>query len=184
MTEQIKPLTESRPADRTKTGGFGSYLHKVLAIVAKDVAMELRTKEMVSAMFVFSLLVILIFNFAFDLRAENQQTVAPGVLWWAWEVSGTRLFRAVVGVRRIACTADHLELGRTRVALRRITHCERTIDGLLLRTIDGERSVRLAAPDPSQLDWLASAVRAAAEQARRTPLPPHPPEELSRLRRS
>ena len=42
-----------------------------------------RTKEMVSAMFVFSLLVILIFNFAFDLRAENLNTVAPGVLWVA-----------------------------------------------------------------------------------------------------
>jgi heme exporter protein B len=88
MTEQIKPLTESRPAEGTRTGGVGSYLRKVLAIVAKDVATELRTKEMVSAMFVFSLLVILIFNFAFDLRAENQRTVAPGVLWVAIVFAG------------------------------------------------------------------------------------------------
>jgi len=88
MTEQIKPLTESRPAATTESGGFGSYLHKVWAIVAKDVATELRTKEMVSAMFVFSLLVILIFNFAFDLRAENQQADAPGVLWVAVAFAG------------------------------------------------------------------------------------------------
>jgi heme exporter protein B len=65
-----------------------SYLRKVYAIVAKDVAAELRTREMLSSMFVFSLLVILIFNFAFDLRAENQKTLAPGVLWVAIAFAG------------------------------------------------------------------------------------------------
>lgn len=60
-----------------------SYWRKVLAIVAKDVAAELRTREMLSSMFVFGLLVILIFNFAFELRAEDQTTLAPGVLWVA-----------------------------------------------------------------------------------------------------
>lgn len=65
-----------------------SYLRKVVAIVAKDVAAELRTREMLSSMFVFSLLVILIFNFAFDLRAENQKTLAPGVLWVAIAFAG------------------------------------------------------------------------------------------------
>jgi len=65
-----------------------SYLRKVLAIVIKDVSAELRTREMVSSMLVFSLLVILIFNFAFDLRADNQRTLAPGVLWVAIAFSG------------------------------------------------------------------------------------------------
>ena len=115
MTEQIKPLTESRPAEAaTRAGGIGSYLRKVLAIVAKDVATELRTKEMVSAMFIFSLLVILIFNFAFDLRAENQQTVAPGVLWVAI------VFAGMLGLSR------SFVLERDRGVL----------DGLLLAPID------------------------------------------------
>lgn len=65
-----------------------AYLRKVLAIVTKDVVAELRTREMLSSMFVFSLLVILIFNFAFDLRADNQRTLAPGVLWVAIAFSG------------------------------------------------------------------------------------------------
>jgi len=65
-----------------------SYLRKVFAVVAKDVAAELRTREMLSSMFVFSLLVIFIFNFAFDLRAENQKTLAPGVLWVAIAFAG------------------------------------------------------------------------------------------------
>jgi heme exporter protein B len=64
------------------------YLRKVFAIVAKDVVAELRTREMFSSMFVFSLLVILIFNFTFDLRAENQRTLAPGVLWVAIAFAG------------------------------------------------------------------------------------------------
>jgi heme exporter protein B len=65
-----------------------SYIRKIIAIVAKDVAAELRTREMLSSMFVFSLLVILVFNFAFDLRAENQKTLAPGVLWVAIAFAG------------------------------------------------------------------------------------------------
>jgi len=65
-----------------------SYLRKVLAIVIKDVSAELRTREMVSSMLVFSLLVILIFNFTFDLRADNQRTLAPGVLWVAIAFGG------------------------------------------------------------------------------------------------
>jgi heme exporter protein B len=65
-----------------------TYLRKVFAIVAKDVVAELRTREMLSSMFVFSLLVILIFNFAFDLRAENQKALAPGVLWVAIAFAG------------------------------------------------------------------------------------------------
>jgi heme exporter protein B len=64
------------------------YLRKVFAIIAKDVTAELRTREMLSSMFVFSLLVILIFNFAFDLRADNQRTLAPGVLWVAIAFAG------------------------------------------------------------------------------------------------
>jgi len=63
-------------------------LRKVLAIVGKDVATEIRTKEMVGAMFVFSLLILFIFNFAFDLRADNLQTLAPGVLWIAIVFAG------------------------------------------------------------------------------------------------
>ncbi|MGQ9501067.1 MAG: heme exporter protein CcmB [Anaerolineae bacterium] len=64
------------------------HLRKILAIVAKDLAAELRTRETLGAMFVFALLVIFIFNFAFELRAEDQRTLAPGVLWVAITFSG------------------------------------------------------------------------------------------------
>ncbi|MEM7346307.1 MAG: heme exporter protein CcmB [Chloroflexota bacterium] len=90
------------------------YLRKVVAIVGKDIATELRTKEIFSAMFVFSLLIIFIFNFAFDLRANNVNTLAPGVLWV------TIAFAGMLGLSR----SFILEIDRG------------VLDGLLLAPID------------------------------------------------
>jgi len=64
-------------------------LNKVLTIVWKDVIAELRTKEMFSSMFVFALLLIVIFNFSFELRIEKAAEVAPGVLWVTFTFAGT-----------------------------------------------------------------------------------------------
>jgi heme exporter protein B len=88
MAEQVTPVAKSVSTAPTRGRGLGSYWRKVMAVVGKDVATELRTKEMFSAMFVFSLLIIFIFNFAFDLRAENVQVLAPGVLWVAIAFAG------------------------------------------------------------------------------------------------
>ena len=88
MTEQVESLSKSIATAPEVTRSRGGYARKVLAIVAKDIATELRTKEMVSAMFVFALLIIFIFNFAFDLRADNIQALAPGVLWVAIAFAG------------------------------------------------------------------------------------------------
>lgn len=73
---------------------MNSYLNKVLAIVGKDVTSELRSREVISSMFVFALLVIVIFNFAFELRVENKEAVAPGVLWVAI------IFAGMLGLNR------------------------------------------------------------------------------------
>lgn len=66
-----------------------SFMRKVLAIVEKDIAAELHTKEMVSAMLVFSALAVLIFSFALDLRGEMAEAAAPGVLWTTIAFAGT-----------------------------------------------------------------------------------------------
>jgi hypothetical protein len=67
---------------------FIGFLCKILAIVYKDIITELRTKEMFTSMFVFALLVIVIFNFAFELRVANVKQVAPGVLWVTFTFAG------------------------------------------------------------------------------------------------
>jgi len=82
------------------------YLRKVGAIVWKDIVAELRTKEMFSAMFVFAVLVIVVFNFAFDLRVSGERVrqVAPGALWVAFVFSGILgLNRAFVSEKDQGC---------------------------------------------------------------------------------
>ena len=82
------------------------YLRKVLAIVWKDIVAELRTKEMFSAMFVFAILTIVVFNFAFDLRVSGERVrqVAPGALWVAFTFAGILgLNRAFVTERDQGC---------------------------------------------------------------------------------
>jgi heme exporter protein B len=65
-----------------------SFWHAVAAIVAKDVTAELRTRETLSAMLVFALLVLVVFSFAFELRVDNVLQIAPGVLWVAFSFAG------------------------------------------------------------------------------------------------
>ena len=89
MTDQATQLSaETVATEPVQRSALHRYVRKVAAIVGKDIATEIRTKEMFSAMFVFSLLIIFIFNFTFDLRAGNLQTLAPGVLWVAIAFAG------------------------------------------------------------------------------------------------
>ncbi len=64
------------------------FLRKVGAVGWKDLRAEWRTREMFSAMFVFALLIVIIFNFALELRVENARALVPGILWVAFTFSG------------------------------------------------------------------------------------------------
>ena len=64
------------------------YFSKIWAIMWKDIRGELRTKEIFSSMFIFSLLVLVIFNFSIDLLEVNPLDIAQGVLWIAFTFSG------------------------------------------------------------------------------------------------
>lgn len=64
------------------------YRSKTLVVLWKDILLEYRTKEILSGTAVFSLLVIVVFNFAFDLRVESIVAVAPGALWVAFAFAG------------------------------------------------------------------------------------------------
>ena len=57
------------------------FLGQLRTLIWKDLLVEARGRETVLAGAVFALLVLVIFNFAFDLRVENVAAVAPGVLW-------------------------------------------------------------------------------------------------------
>ena len=67
----------------------GNFIKAVSAVVWKDLQAEFRSRELFSAMLVFSLLIILIFNFALELDIKTRQTVTSGVLWATFAFAGT-----------------------------------------------------------------------------------------------
>ena len=90
------------------------FLSHVMAILWKDIRYELRSKQTWLGMGMFALLVLVIFNFTFDLRVDNVSAIAPGVLWIAF------LFASLLG------------LGRTLAAERE----QHSMDRLLLCPVD------------------------------------------------
>ncbi len=85
MSEQAGELGRLHP----RNAPVRDYLRAIGAVVWKDVVAEFRSRELISAMLVFSLLVILIFNFALELDIRTRETVASGVLWVTFAFAGT-----------------------------------------------------------------------------------------------
>ena len=54
-----------------------AYLGPILALMWKDILLELRTKDFVVSVLVFSLLVIVVFNFAIEPTPQTVGVVAP-----------------------------------------------------------------------------------------------------------
>lgn len=90
------------------------YLHQIMALISKDIRIELRTRESSTAMLVFAVMTIVLFNFALRLRVDSLRPLVPGVLWVILVFAGT------------------LGLGRS-MANEEINQC---IDGLLLAPCD------------------------------------------------
>lgn len=64
------------------------FLSKVMAITRKDAISEMRTREIVFSVLFFTLLVIVIFNFAFGTSGESMKLLAPGMLWVTFAFAG------------------------------------------------------------------------------------------------
>jgi heme exporter protein B len=85
----------------------------IAALLAKDMALELRTKESVPAMVLFSVTTYVIFHFGLD-RNTVSGDLAAGVLWV------TLLFASILGINRLF-VAEHEQGG---------------FDGFLLAPVD------------------------------------------------
>jgi heme exporter protein B len=66
-----------------------AYLEGIRAIIWKDLKAEWRTRESLTAMLVFALLVVLIFNFSLELELQAREYLTPGVLWVTFIFAGT-----------------------------------------------------------------------------------------------
>ncbi len=93
-----------------RLAALAGYARAVAAVVWKDLAAELRSKELLNAMVVFSLLVILIFNFALELDPATRRTAAPGVLWVTFVFAGTLGFNRSLAQEKDRGSLDGLLL--------------------------------------------------------------------------
>ena len=72
-----------------KSTNFRNFIRAIWAVVWKDLAAEMRSRELLSSMLVFALLVIFIFNYALQLDATARANVTAGVLWVTFAFAGT-----------------------------------------------------------------------------------------------
>jgi len=90
LQEPSQAVADRKPAPRRAAGiAHAGFLRALWAIVWKDLAAEMRSRELLSAMLVFALLVIIIFNFALELDARTRYSVTSGVLWVTFAFAGT-----------------------------------------------------------------------------------------------
>lgn len=61
---------------------------KLFVLVWKDLLAEFRTKEMLSSMFMFALIVVVVFNFTFEPGSRATAEAGPGILWVAFTFAG------------------------------------------------------------------------------------------------
>lgn len=81
-----------------------SFVRKSLAIARKEALTEMRTREMVVAVLVFTLLVLVIFNFTTGISPQVVHDIAPGLLWATFSFSGVlALNRSFVREKENGC---------------------------------------------------------------------------------
>jgi heme exporter protein B len=65
-----------------------TFLRAAAAIASKDLRSELRTKEAFNASFAFSMVILVLFSFAFDPSSEELRTISGGLLWLVFSFAG------------------------------------------------------------------------------------------------
>ena len=65
------------------------FFRQVLVITRKDLRAELRTKEAINASLAFSLVILVLFSFAFDPTERETVAMSGGLLWIVFAFAGT-----------------------------------------------------------------------------------------------
>ena len=91
---------------------MGEFLRVALAVAAKDLRVEHRSKTALVSAIAFAALVLVIFNFARDAAALSREALAPSVLWITLSFSGVIALNRSFALEREndAASADRLAL--------------------------------------------------------------------------
>lgn len=66
-----------------------NFLRQALAVAAKDLRSEIRSKESINASLAFALVVLFLFSLAFDPTSDEVRQIAGGLLWLVFAFAGT-----------------------------------------------------------------------------------------------
>ena len=79
-------------------------LKVIWAIFVKDIKVEWRSRETLASMSLFGLLIVFLFNFAFEPAREESLRLLPGLLWISFAFAGILGFnRSFAGERENEC---------------------------------------------------------------------------------
>jgi heme exporter protein B len=89
---------------------MGEFLRVALAVAAKDLRVEHRSKTALVSAIAFAALVLVIFNFARDAAALSREALAPSVLWITFSFSGVIALNRSFALERENAALDGLLL--------------------------------------------------------------------------
>jgi len=69
-----------------------NFFSAIQWLVWKDLLSEMRSRENISSMFFFALIVILIFSFSFSMDQQTARELMPGIMWVAF------VFTSIIGL--------------------------------------------------------------------------------------
>jgi heme exporter protein B len=94
--EQTTPAdVQAKAPDRTvRRSPVTSFWRAVGAIVWKDLRAEIRSRELINSMILFTFMTVMVFSLALELDAQTRQNVVSGVLWV------TVVFAGLLGLSR------------------------------------------------------------------------------------
>src|SRR5271154_2913460 len=79
-------------------------------LLAKELRLEFRTRELLSATIVFALVIVVLFSFAFDPTAAESRRYGPGLLWIAFLFAGSLMLNPSFAREQANDTFDALRM--------------------------------------------------------------------------
>jgi heme exporter protein B len=76
-------------ASQPSRASLALTVRQVLTIAGKDLRSEFRTKEALNASIAFSVVVLVLFSFAFDPTSDQVQEFSGGLIWLVFSFAGT-----------------------------------------------------------------------------------------------
>src|ERR1700735_3455627 len=79
-------------------------------LLGKELRLEFRSRELLSATIIFALVVVVLFSFAFDPTASESRRFGPGLLWIAFLFAGSLMLNPSFSREQANDTLDALRL--------------------------------------------------------------------------